>query len=95
MVAEKLGVGRLWRKLARGLEVKGAILDAIEEEERHNGEDCCRAALKKWYESNGSCATTRDIMICLTNMGYGSINWHVMKELKLVAEADMPQAERS
>lgn len=95
LVAEKLRVGRLWKTLATRLKVKDAILDAIEYEERDNGQECCRKALRKWRESKGSAATTREIMICLTNMGYGNVNWHIMRELNLVARQNMPQSERS
>ena len=93
VVAEKLKVGRLWRNLADKLKVRLAIQDNIEEEERGDGEQCCRMALKTWRESNGSRATVRELMRCLTDMGYGNINWHIMKELNLVAREKMPQSE--
>ena len=91
VVAVELREDGLWKRLASRLKVKEAILVSINEEERGN-EECCRAALKKWYESNVSPPTTRKVMICLTDMGYGNVNWHIMKELNLVAEADMPQS---
>ena len=65
-------------------------MDSIEEE-RQDCEDCCRMALKKWSEVNGSRATIRALMWCLTDMGYSSINWHIMKELNLLTVEKMQQ----
>ena len=108
MIAEKMG--RLWRRLASGLGVKDAILDAIEEEKERQGQECCQEALRRWHDSKGSGATTRgataegdttrgattrEIMICLTNMGYANVNWHIMRDLSLVARENMPQSERT
>ena len=88
LIAEK--VGRLWRKLASKLNVKENVMDSIEEE-RRDCEDCCRMALKKWRESNGSLATVRELMRCLTDMGSSDINWHIMKELNLLTVEKMQQ----
>ena len=88
LVAEK--VGRSWRKLASKLKVKEAVMDNIEDE-RRDYEDCCRMALKKWSESSGSQATVRELMWCLTDMGYSIINWHIMKELNLLKEEKLQQ----
>lgn len=95
VVAEKLRAGSLWKKLARDLRVTDPVIDAIEEEEKGDSQECCSQALRKWRESNGACATNREVMICLTNMGYGNVNWHIMRELDLVSRENMPQAERS
>ena len=89
VVAEKLKVGCLWKKLARDLEMPDSIIEATEKKEKGDKKQCCRAALR-WGD-----ATTREIMIWLTNMGYGSVNWHIMRELDLVARENMPQSERS
>ena len=82
LVAEK--VGRLWRKLASKLKVKEAVMDSIEEE-RADCEDRCRVTLKR------SRATVRELMWCLTDMGYSIINWHIMKELNLLTVEKMQQ----
>ena len=88
LVAEK--VGRSWRTLASKLKVKEHIMDSIEEE-RRDCENCCRTALKKWSESSGSQATVRELMWCLTDMGYSIINWHIMKELNLLKAEKLQQ----
>ena len=88
LVAEK--VGRSWRKLASKLRVKEAVMDNIEDE-RGDYEDCCRMALKTWIESSGSQATVRELMWCLTGMGYSIINWHIMKELNLLTGEKLKQ----
>jgi len=85
LVAKK--VGRLWRKLAIKLKVRE---DSIKTK-RGDYEDCCRMALKSWHESNGSRATVRELMWCLTDMGYSIINWHIMKELNLLTLEKMQQ----
>jgi len=82
LVAEK--VGRLWRKLASKLKVKEAVMDSIEEE-RADCEDRCRVTLKRWH------GTVRELMWCLTDMGYSIINWHIMKELNLLTVEKMQQ----
>ena len=88
LVAEN--VGRLWRKLASKLKVKEAVMDSIEKERGHC-EDCCRMALKRWCEVNGSRATVRELMSCLTDIGCSNINWHIMKELNLLTMEKMQQ----
>ena len=88
LIAEK--VGRSWRKLASKLKVKEAVMDNIEDE-RGDYEDRCRMALETWSESSGSRATVRELMWCLTDMGYGIINWHVMKELNLLTKEKVKQ----
>ena len=90
LVAEK--VGRSWRTLASKLKVKEHIMDSIEEE-RRDCENCCRTALKKWSESSGSQATVRELMWCLTDMGYSIINWHIMKELNLLKVAKVEESK--
>jgi len=85
-VAEK--VGSFWKKLARRLKVEEDVIDSIEKQ-RRDCEDCCRMALKKWREVNDSEATIRALMCCLTEMGYSSINWHIMKELNLLTVEKM------
>ena len=65
-------------------------MDSIEEE-RRNCVDCCRMALKIWRESNGSRATVRELMWCLTDMGASFINWHIMRELNLLTVEKMQQ----
>ena len=87
-------MGSLWKKLASKLKVAWAIMENIEEEERGDGEECCRMALKRWREINGSRATVRELMRCLTDMGYGNINWHIMHELNLVARESIPPSVR-
>lgn len=94
LVAEKLKMGSLWKKLASKLKVAWAIMENIQEEERGDGEECCRKSLKSWRETNGSRATVRELMRCLTYMGYGTINWHIMKALNLVVRENMPQSVR-
>lgn len=94
VVAEKLRAGCLWMKLARDLKVKDSIIYVIKKEERADGKGYCRAVLEKWCEINSPHATNRELMMCLTNMGYGSVNWHIMRELNLVAKENMPQSER-
>ena len=90
-------MGRLWKTFARDLipNVQDPVIDAIEEEENGNEKECCRVALRRWHEANGSKATNREVMRCLTNMGYASINWHIMKELGLVSLENMPESEKS
>ena len=88
LVAEE--VGRLWRKLASKLKVKEVVMDSIEKE-REDCEDCCRMALKTWCEINGSQATVRELMSCLTEMGFSNINWHIMKELNLLTVEKIQQ----
>ena len=83
-------VGRSWRTLASKLKVKEDVMDSIEEE-RRNCVDCCRMALKRWREYNGSRATVRELMWCLTDMGASFINWHIMKELNLLTVEKMQQ----
>ena len=92
LVAEKLKMGCLWKKLASKLKVAWAIMENIQEEERGDGEECCRMALKRWCETSGSRATVRELMRCLTDMGYGNVNWHIMKELNLVTRENIPQS---
>lgn len=96
VVAEKLRMGCLWKTLARDLnpKVPDPVIEAIEEEENGDAKECCRVALRKWYEVNTSRATNREIMRCLTNMGYANVNWHIMRELHLVSLEDMPDSER-
>ena len=88
LVAEK--VGHSWRTLASKLKVKEDVMDSIEDE-RRDCKDCCRMALKTWRDSNGSRATVRELMWCLTDMGASIINWHIMKELDLLTVEKMQQ----
>ena len=88
LIAEK--VGRSWRKLGSKLKLKEAVMDNIEDE-RGDYEDRCRMALKTWSESSGSRATVRELMWCLTDMGYGITNWHVMQELNLLAKENLQE----
>ena len=96
VVAEKLQQGSLWKALARDLnpKVPEPLIDAIQEEEQGRGKECCRVALLKWYQANTTQATNREVMRCLTNMGYAKVNWHIMKELGLVSMENMPESER-
>ena len=96
VVAQKFKAGSLWKNLARHLKVKEAVIDAIEKEKEADGQECCIAALRKWYqpEKNGSNATSRELMLCLTNMRFGNVNWHIMRVLGLVSRDDMPPEER-
>lgn len=93
VVADKLRAGSLWKKLARDLNIRDPVIDAIEEEEA-DGQERCIASLRRWYENNGSSATSRELMLRLTNMGYGNVNWHIMRELGLVSRENMPPSDR-
>lgn len=94
VVAEKVKME--WKTFAGDLRppLSQPVIEAIEEEENGSGKECCRKALRKWYENNGSEATNRQIMRCLTNMGYANVNWHIMKDLGLVSIENMPESER-
>ena len=94
MVAEKLKFD--WKNFASELKptLNYGVIEAIEREENGNGKQCCRKALRRWYEYNGSEATNRQIMRCLTNMGYANVNWRIMRELGLVSNEKMPESER-
>ena len=94
MVAEKLKFD--WKNFASELKptLNYKVIEAIEKEENGNGKQCCRKSLRRWYENNASEATNRQIMRCLTNMGYANVNWRIMKELGLVSIANMPLSER-
>ena len=93
MMAEKLRTGPLWKKLARELEIKQCVIANIQEEEE-DGQERCRAALETWLQNKGSKATSRELMLCLTNMGYGNVNWHIMIKLDLVTRDNIPPEER-
>ncbi|PFX12800.1 p53-induced protein with a death domain [Stylophora pistillata] len=93
VVAEKLRTGSLWKKLASKLKIQQSVIDNIQEDEE-DVEERCREALKKWRQKKGEKASSREIMLCLTNMGYGNVNWHIMEELDLVTRDDMPPEER-
>ena len=97
MVAEKLQQGSSWKTLVRDLspKVPDPVIDAIEEEEQGRRKECCRVALKRWYQANTAQATIREVMRCLTNMGHANVNWHIMRELELVSLENMPEPERS
>lgn len=94
VVAERVKME--WKTFANDLRppLSQPVIDAIEEEENGNKKECCRKAMRRWYENNGSEATNRQIMRCLTNMGYANVNWHIMKDLDLVSVEDMPESER-
>ena len=94
MVAEKLKFE--WKNFASELKppLNYGVIEAIEKEENGDGKQCCRKALRRWYENNGSEATNRQIMRCITNMGYANVNWHIMRELGLVSIENMPESER-
>ena len=96
VVAERLQQGSLWKTLARDLnpKVPEPVIDAIQVEEQGRGKECCRVALLKWYRANTNQATIREVMRCLTNMGYAKVNWHIMNELGLVSLENMPESER-
>ena len=93
VIAEKLRTGPLWKKLARELEIKQCVIANIQEEEE-DGQERCRAALETWLQNKGSKATSRELMLCLTNMGYGNVNWHIMIKLDLVTRDNIPPEER-
>ena len=94
VVAEKVKME--WKTFAGDLRppLSQPVIEAIEVEENGNRKQCCRKALRRWYENNGSKATNREIMRCLTNMGYANVNWHIMRELGLVSGENMPESER-
>ena len=54
-----------WRSLARELQVKDAVIDAIEEERAQNFQECCHQSLVKWQQINGSAATIRKLLRAL------------------------------
>ena len=93
IVAEKVNLE--WKPFASYLGLPQSVIKNIAEEEKRNGNLFqCRKALSEWYEKNGSKATNREIMRCLTNMGYANVNWHIMRELGLVSIENMPESER-
>ena len=96
VVAEKLQQGSLWKTLARYLNprVPEPLIDAIEYEEQGRGKECCHAVLLKWFQASANHATNKEVMRCLTNMGYANVNWHIMRELGLVSFKNMPESER-
>ena len=84
-----------WKTFASYLGLPQSVIEIIAEEEQRNGNLFqCRKALQEWYEKNGSKATNREIMRCLTNMGYANVNWQIMRELGLVSIENMPESER-
>ena len=84
-----------WKTFASYLGLPQRVIENIAEEEKRNGNLCqCRKALQEWHEKNGSQATNREIMRCLTNMGYANVNWHIMRELGLVSDDNIPESER-
>ena len=93
VIAEKLRTGSLWKKLASKLKIKRCVIANIQEDEE-DGQERCRAALETWRQNKGSSATSRELMLCLTNMGYGNVNWHIMIELNLVTRENIPPEER-
>ena len=93
VIAEKLRTGSLWKKLASKLKFKRCVIANIQEDEEDEQERC-RAALEIWRQNKGSSATSRELMLCLTNMGYGNVNWHIMIELNLVTRDNIPPEER-
>ena len=93
VIAEKLRTGSLWKKLASKLKIKRCVIANIQEDEEDEQERC-RAALEIWRQNKGSSATSRELMLCLTNMGYGNVNWHIMIELSLVTRDNIPPEER-
>ena len=93
MIAEKLRTGSLWKKLASKLKIKQCVIANIQEDEE-DGQERCREALETWRQDKGSKATSRELMLCLTNMGYGNVNWHIMIELDLVNRDNIPTEER-
>lgn len=92
-VAERLRTGSWWKKLASKLKIKQYVIANVQEEEE-DSQERCRAALEIWRQNNGPDATSRELMLCLTNMGYGNVNWHIMRELGLVTSKNMPPEER-
>ena len=93
VVAEKVEVE--WKIFASYIGLPQPVIENIAEEEKRNGNLFqCRKALSEWYEKNGSKATNREIMRCLTNMGYAHVNWHIMRELGLVSIDNIPESER-
>ena len=93
VIAEKLRTGSLWKKLASKLKIKRCVIANIQEDEV-DGQERCRAALEIWRQNKGSSATSKELMLCLTNMGYGNVNWHIMIELNLVTRDNIPPEER-
>ena len=55
-----------WRSLASELQVKDAVIDAIEEERAKNIQECCHQSLVMWQQKNGSAATIRKLLRALT-----------------------------
>ncbi|XP_068736783.1 uncharacterized protein [Montipora capricornis] len=92
VVADKIPEGFAWKTLARDLKppIPECAIDEILEAERGSPKECCRIALRTWYQGFTSQATSQELMRCLTNMGFASLNWHIMKELGLVSFKDMP-----
>ena len=92
VVADKIPEGFAWKTLARDLKppIPECAIDEVLEAERGSPKECCRIALRTWYQRCTSKATSQELMRCLTNMGFASLNWHIMKELGLVSFKDMP-----
>ena len=87
--------GTSWITLARDLEPKIPESDIDELQDREvSPKECCRIALRKWYQRFTSQATSQELMRCLTNMGFANLNWHIMKELGLVLYEHIPESER-
>ncbi|XP_068705826.1 uncharacterized protein [Montipora foliosa] len=92
VVADEIPEGFAWKTLARRLKppIPECAIDEVLEAEGGSPKECCRIALRRWYQRFTAQATSQELMRCLTNMGFASLNWHIMKELDLVSFKDMP-----
>ena len=96
VVADRFQGGTSWRILAGDLwpKIKDDEINAIEVDRGRCPKECCRAMLQKWSQKYTSSATYKELMRCLTNMGFANVNWIIMRELELVKLENIPLSER-
>ena len=76
-------ISRSWKNMARKLGIKDEKIDAIQVEET-DADERTRLVLRRWRESKGKDATTRDIMFVLTAVGCAQVNLLIMEQLNLI-----------
>ena len=74
-----------WRSLASELQVKDAVIDAIEEERAKNLQECCHQSLVKWEQKNASHATIRKLLKALTQAGLSEVALKLSKKIMPVS----------
>ena len=74
-----------WKFLARKLQVKDAVIDAIEEERAQNIKECCHQSLVKWQQKNDSDPTVRKLLKALTQAGPCDVALKLSKKIMPVS----------